>query len=222
MFGNRLKKRARHLGKWAKREGVTCFRVYEKDIPEIPLIVDRYDHAVCVSEFARRDDSRGGAWVDAMAAAIEGALEVDSEAIYWKQRARQRGSAQYQRIADTGERFPVAEGGHRFFVNLEDYLDTGLFLDHRQTRARVAAEAEGSDFLNLFAYTGAFTVYAATSGARSTTTVDLSNTYLDWTADNLALNGISGAQHRLERADVMRWLDEAPAGRWDLVVLDPP
>lgn len=222
MFRNRLRKRGRHLGRWARREGISCYRVYEKDIPEIPLVVDRYGDAACVSEFARRDDSRGDAWVTAMVAAIAEALEVAPDAIFWKQRARQRGPEQYQRLGDGGARFPVSEGGHQFLVNLADYLDTGLFLDHRETRARVGAEAKGTDFLNLFAYTGAFTVYAAAARARSTTTVDLSNTYLEWTADNLALNGIRGAEHRLERADVLAWLEEAPAGRWDLVVLDPP
>jgi 23S rRNA (cytosine1962-C5)-methyltransferase len=118
----------------------------------------------------------------------------------------------------------VEEQGLKFWVNLRDYLDTGLFLDHRLTRSRVCAEAAGKRFLNLFAYTGSFTVYAAAGGARSTTTVDLSNTYLDWAADNLALNGFRGAQHQLVRADAAPWIEEAGAQgeRFDLIVLDPP
>ena len=120
------------------------------------------------------------------------------------------------------ERFVVHEGGSRFWVNLSDYLDTGLFLDHRVMRGLVRAEASGKDVLNLFAYTGAFTVHAAAGGACGTVTVDMSRTYLDWARDNLALNGLGGPHHHLVQADALRWLDEAPASRWDLVVCDPP
>ncbi len=223
MLADRLKKRARHLKKWARRRGVSCYRLYDRDIPEIPLAIDWYEGRLHVAEYLRRGVERPASWAEAMAAAAAQALGVPSQAVWLKRRVRQRGRAQYDKVAALGQRFTVCEGGLRFLVNLGDYLDTGLFLDHRELRAMVAAEAHGKDVLNLFAYTGAFSVYAAAAGARSTTTVDLSNTYLGWAADNLALNGFPvGDRHRLLRADVLQWLGEAPAGRWDHVVVDPP
>jgi 23S rRNA (guanine2445-N2)-methyltransferase / 23S rRNA (guanine2069-N7)-methyltransferase len=143
-----------------------------------------------------------------------------------KQRRRQRGAAQYERHADAGEFLEVEEGGLRFLVNLTDYLDTGLFLDHRLTRAMIRDMAEGKRFLNLFAYTGSATVYAAAGGAASTMTVDLSGVYLDWAKRNMRANGfIEGRDHRFERGDVLHWVrDRAQrhAGAYDLIFLDPP
>lgn len=216
MFGNRLRKRARHLRKWARREGVTCFRVYDRDIPEIPLAVDIYEDHLHVSEFADCDP----AWTDAMVAVAQDALGVTGTA-HVKRRERQKGLQQYERVDDAGERVIVREGGYRFYVNLGDYLDTGLFLDHRLLRARVGAESAGKRVLNLFCYTGAFTVYAAGGGASSTVSVDLSNTYLRWARDNLQLNGLDG---ELRRADALALLDDPPRDLepFDLVVLDPP
>lgn len=220
MLANRLRKRARHLGLWAQRQGVTCYRVYDRDIPEIPLIVDWYDGRLYVARYERRREYPS-AWVQAMLAAAAGALGVPEDAVYLKERRRQRGSAQYERLDRTGERFIVREGRCRFWVNLRDYLDTGLFLDHRDTRVRVGHEAAGARFLNLFCYTGAFTVHAAVGGARETVSVDLSHTYLDWARDNLALNRVSGSAHALVREDVLVFLRHARPG-FDLAVLDPP
>ncbi len=225
MLRHRLTKNVRRLRKWAAREGVGCYRVYDRDIPEVPLAIDWYEGRLHVSEFARRGvDEADDAWIEAMVSASAAQLGVSPDDAFVKTRQRQKGLSQYERVGDEGERFVVSEGGHRFLVNLTDYLDTGLFLDHRVTRGLVEREAAGKRMLNLFAYTGAFSVYAAAGGARSTTTVDMSNTYLAWARDNLALNGFQGRDHRLERADVLAWLDD-PARRreqYDLVVVDPP
>jgi 23S rRNA (guanine2445-N2)-methyltransferase / 23S rRNA (guanine2069-N7)-methyltransferase len=220
MLANRLRKRARHLRRWAQRNGVTCYRVYDRDIPEIPLIVDWYDGRLYLARYERRRDYPP-AWVQAMVTAAATALDVPEHAVYLKERRRQRGAAQYERLDQSGERFAVREGECRLWVNLRDYLDTGLFLDHRDTRLRVGREAAGTRFLNLFCYTGAFTVHAAAGGARETVSVDLSHTYLDWARDNLALNGLAGPAHRLVREDVMVFLRQTRPG-FDLAVLDPP
>jgi 23S rRNA (guanine2445-N2)-methyltransferase / 23S rRNA (guanine2069-N7)-methyltransferase len=228
MLANRLRKRARHLRKWAQRAGVTCYRLYDRDIPEIPLIVDWYEGRLYVARYERRREVPP-AWVEAMLAAAATALDVPREAVYLKERRRQRGSAQYERLDRSDERFVVREGGCRLWVNLRDYLDTGLFLDHRDTRVRVGREAAGARFLNLFCYTGAFTVHAAVGGAIETVSVDLSRTYLDWAEDNLALNGCAGpehhqehhAKHHMVREDVFTFLRHARPG-FDLAVLDPP
>jgi 23S rRNA (guanine2445-N2)-methyltransferase / 23S rRNA (guanine2069-N7)-methyltransferase len=223
-FANRLRKRVRHLQRWAAREGVTCYRVYDADLPEFALAVDRYEQWVHVQEYAPPaavDPARARARLRAALGIIAEVLELPASHVFLKVRQRQRGRSQYERLRERGELTEVGEGGHRFLVNFTDYLDTGLFLDHRLTRARLADLAQGRDFLNLFAYTGTATVYAAKGGARSTTSVDLSRTYLDWAQRNLELNGIGGPRHRLERADCLSWLERAP-GRYGLVFLDPP
>lgn len=223
MLCNRVRKNQRHLRKWARRERVSCYRLYDRDIPEIPLAIDWYDGRLHVAEYARRDDTDRSDWVDAMARAVAAALEVTPDAVFIKHRRRQRGADQYQPVAGTGERFVVGEGGLRFYVNLSDYVDTGLFLDHRPLRARFGAEAKAARVLNLFCYTGAFTVYAAAGGARASLSVDLSNTYLAWAADNLELNDLAGDHHELRRADVLQYLDEPlPAEPFDLAIVDPP
>ncbi len=222
MLANRLRKRSRHLSKWARRTGVSCYRLYDCDIPEIPLVIDRYEGRVHVSVYAREGDAlRDDGWVDAMTAAISNALELPREDVFAKRRAGQPGATQYGKLGDDRATFTVTEAGLRFRVNLSDYVDTGLFLDHRETRVRVGREASGTRFLNLFCYTGAFTVHAAAGGAIATTSVDLSKTYLDWAAENLRLNGLDGAQHELVRADVLEFL-ERDTGPYDLAVLDPP
>lgn len=227
MLANRVAKNARHLARWAKREGVGCYRVYDCDIPELPLTIDRYDtsrgpHAA-VWLWEGSGPPRAREWVAAMCEAIAATLVIPMADLHLKVRARQEGKAQYERLAESGERLTVREDGIAFLVNLEDYLDTGLFLDHRALRRRVRLEARGRDVLNLFAYTGAFSVHAAVGGARSTTTIDMSATYLDWARDNFVANGL--APGKLVRADVLQWLVDANAAGvrdWDLVVLDPP
>ena len=217
MFGNRLDKNARHRRRWARRRDITCYRLYDRDIPEVPLALDWYEGRAVLSDYTSREEEDDD-WLEAMAAEVRRRLEP--AALYIKRRRRQRGADQYDKLDDRGERVAVSEGGHRFWVNLGDYLDTGLFLDHRQTRAMVAAEAAGARMLNLFAYTGSFTVYAAAAGAAATVSVDLSRTYTRWAADNLALNGIEG-DHRIVCADVFEYLEDS-AGVFDLVVVDPP
>ena len=225
MLANRLAKNVRHLAKWARREAVTCYRVYDCDIPELPLTVDRYlaeDGAHAVAWLWESKIERSRAWVRAMCQAIAGTLGVADERLHLKVRARQEGSAQYEKLQASGQRLKVEEGGLTFLVNFEDYLDTGLFLDHRPLRARVRAEAAGKDVLNLFAYTGAFSVHAAQGGARSTTTIDMSQTYLDWARDNFAVNRLLGDAHHFVRADILQWLDTPTGTRWDLAIVDPP
>jgi 23S rRNA G2069 N7-methylase RlmK/C1962 C5-methylase RlmI len=220
MLGNRVRKNARHLGKWARREGVTCWRVYDRDIPEIPLTVDRYDDALVINDYREFERDDADAWLDAAVAAVAGALEPGEVFVKHRERLAHHGAGQqYERQAERGAWRTVGEGGHRFRVNLSDYVDTGLFLDHRITRARVAAEPART-MLNLFGYTGAFSVYAGAAGMQ-TTTVDLSNTYLEWAGENLALNGLTG---ELVRDDVREFLAAARrrGRRWDVVVVDPP
>lgn len=226
MLINRVKKNRRHRRKWAKREGVSCYRLYDRDIPEIPMTIDDYEGRLYASLAPQEDlseleiDRVGQNWLEA----VRIALDVPQDYAFLKLRQRQKGSAQYTRVDQRGARFEVNEAGLKFWVNLSDYLDTGLFLDHRTTRDLVANEAKGTRFLNLFAYTGSFTVYAAAAAAMSTTTVDSTPTYLRWAADNLALNGLSAPHHELVRSDVGQFLQQARIDRaqFDLVVLDPP
>ena len=224
MLANRLRKNMRHLRKWARREDVSCFRVYDGDIPEHPVTVDWYEgRAVAWASLRRRDETPEAreAWVEAVRSELAEGLELAPEDLFLKDR---RPGGQYRKEGERRVEFPVREGGLEFLVNLSDYHDTGLFLDHRVTRARVRERARGCRFLNLFCYTGSFTVHAAAGGAAETTSVDLSAPYLEWTARNLALNGLEGPAHRLVQADVMAWLPRAAeeGRRFDLVVCDPP
>ena len=229
MFENRLRGNARHFRKWARARGLTAFRVYDRDIPEYPYAVDLYGDRVHLVEYPRRRALKAGGLEEQRSevlAAVTAVLEVSPEHIHVKTHLPQPwGRSQYGRVGQGSERLVVEEQGLKFWVNLGDYLDTGLFMDHRLTRARVRDEARGRSFLNLFCYTGAFTVYAAAGGASRTLSVDLSNTYLDWAEENLALNGLSDARHTLLRADAMAWVRDqrqSPEERFDLVVCDPP
>lgn len=226
-FRNRLSKNARHWGKWARRQGIACYRVYNRDLPQFPFAIDIYGDRAHLQEYDtgwQQTDDEYEAWVLEVAGIVTDVLDIEGEYLAFKRRQRQKGTAQYEKTGMAGESFVVDEGGHRFEVNLERYLDTGLFLDHRDTRRLVESMAGGTSFLNLFAYTGSFTVYAACGGARQSLTVDMSNTYQAWTERNFALNGLDSAHHRLLRADVLRWLEEAALGqeRYDLIVCDPP
>ena len=235
MFANRLRKNLQHLGKQARRQGVSCWRLYDADMPEYALAIDLYAGAgeeagqqwLFVQEYSPPDT------VDAVAAKRrrEEALSVlpevtgvSFEHIHLRVRRRQKGTNQYDKLGARGRQRVVEEGGLQFLVNFDDYLDTGLFLDHRLTRARVRDLAQGQRVLNLFCYTASVSVYAAAGGAVSTTSVDLSRTYLDWAARNLARNGHEGAQHQLVAADCLAWLaDQATRGpAYDLIFLDPP
>lgn len=222
-FRNRVAKNARNLGKWAKRERVTCYRVYDQDIPEVPITVDTYAGAIVVNDFrydfADKQERNGGdAWLDDMASAAASAL--DAKDVFVKRRERITDRAQqYSRTGEDNAFRDVEEGGHKFIVNLSDYLDTGLFLDHRLTRARAAKE-DAATMLNLFSYTCAFSVYCGAAGMQ-TTSVDMSTTYLDWGAANLNANRLDG---EIVQSDVREFLRDArrKGRRWDLVVVDPP
>ena len=223
MFANRLQKNLRQLGKWARRENIQCYRLYDADMPEYALAIDLYGDWVHVQEYAPPrsiDPEKAQARLYDALGAIPQALGVSRSKVVVKRRERQSGTRQYERQASQGEFLEVMEGGVKLLVNLTDYLDTGLFLDHRPIRLRIQREAAGKRFLNLYCYTATATVHAAKGGARSTTSVDLSKTYLDWARRNLALNGLSDRQ-RLEQADVMAWLEE-DRGEYDLIFIDPP
>jgi 23S rRNA (guanine2445-N2)-methyltransferase / 23S rRNA (guanine2069-N7)-methyltransferase len=239
MFGNRLTKNLKHLRRWATREGVHCYRLYDADLPEYAVAVDLYEDWAHVQEYSPPrtvDPVLARRRLKEIVAVVPEVLGIPAEQVVLKVRQPQRGAEQYQKLRDEGDYLEVEEGGLRFLVNLTDYLDTGLFLDHRVTRGLLRELAPGRRFLNLFAYTGSATVYAAAGGAASTTTVDLSLTYLDWARRNLALNGFSGPEHGFVRADCLEWLAQmsAPrgpagvasaanaAGSYDLIFLDAP
>ena len=223
MFANRLQKNLKQLSKWAKREGVECYRVYDADMPEYSMAIDLYHDWVHVQEYAAPksiDPEKASARLFDALAAIPQALNIDKSRVVIKRRERQSGTKQYERQSAQGKFTEVNEGGVKLLVNLTDYLDTGLFLDHRPMRLRIQKEAAGKRFLNLFCYTATASVHAAKGGARSTTSVDLSKTYLDWARRNLSLNGFSD-KNRLEQGDVMAWL-EASRDEYDLIFIDPP
>jgi 23S rRNA G2069 N7-methylase RlmK/C1962 C5-methylase RlmI len=241
MLYNRLTKRFRHLKKWARRIGTDAFRLYDRDIPEIPLVLDRYGEGVSGALYERpyeKDETEEQRWLHAMTEATAAALEIPISQVFLKQRQRQRGATQYDKLRDRHFTQDVHEGGLSFRVNLSDYLDTGLFLDTRKMRTLIRAEAGGKKVLNLFCYTAAFSVYAAAGGATEVDSVDLSNTYLDWAVVNFALNHLEARTpdavlahahrnlppFRLIRAEVLRFLSEAAQARrsWDLIILDPP
>lgn len=225
-ISNRLRKNRKRLRKWAERNRIEAYRLYDADIPEFSAAIDIYGHRVHVQEYeAPRsiDPDKARERFDDLLAVLPDVLDVEREDVVVKVRRRQRGTAQYDRRADTGQRFQVREGELRFLVNLDDYLDTGLFLDHRPMRRRIASEAAGKSFLNLFCYTGAVTVAAAAGGAANSLSVDMSNTYLDWAEDNFVLNELDPECHRLLRSDCLAWLgDERIDTRFDVVFLDPP
>ena len=226
-FINRLGKNIKHQLKWAKRHGLEAWRIYDKDIPQFPFAVDVYGEHIHLQEYDTgwlMHPKEYRQWLADVCEAVQFVTGFPAQNIHLKQRARQKGTAQYEKTGTSGEDFIVCEHGRRFWVNLDKYLDTGLFLDHRNTRKKVGDTAAGKRFLNLFSYTGSFTVYAATGGAISSETVDLSNTYLDWAKRNFELNGMDLAAHRIVRADVFQYLDEAAqqSKQFDLIVLDPP
>lgn len=221
-FKNRLRKNQRHFGKWARRRGIGAYRIYDHDIPEVPAIVERVGNAAVVWLVPRfTDDEMLGVPIEQ---AVMEVLELSSNDLFVKRRTRQEGGDQYNRITEKSVNRVVEEGNLKFHVNLSDYLDTGLFLDQRNHRQRIGEMSEGKSILNLFAYTGSFSVYGAAGGAASTTTVDLSNTYLQWAERNFEINGLRGPEHRFVRNDVFEYLREAWAEdhRFDIIICDPP
>jgi 23S rRNA (guanine2445-N2)-methyltransferase / 23S rRNA (guanine2069-N7)-methyltransferase len=230
-FANRIRKNRRRFENWARRHDVTCYRVYDADLPDYAFAIDVYhgdrETWICAQEYAPPKTVAAASAErrrEAVRHLLPSLFEVPPANVSIKVRERQRGGGQYEKRADTGVFHEVREGGCRFLVNFTDYLDTGLFLDHRPLRARIAREAQGARFLNLFAYTATATVHAARGGAVASVSVDLSNTYLDWAQRNLRLNDLDPARHRLVRAECRAWLARAAkqADRFDLVLLDPP
>ncbi len=227
-FRHRLVRMARHWHKWARRQDISCYRLYDRDISNIPLAIDWYEGRLHVAEFAKttgRPRPSQSRWIEFMIATAADALDVPMTSVFVKRRERMPGRQQYSRQDSVGQCFNVQESGLTFRVNLSDYLDTGLFLDHRQTRGMIREQSQGKRFLNLFGYTGAFSVYAAAGGAESTTTVDLSNTYLDWARENMRLNGLGGAVHEFVRDDATAYLHfraKRHGEPFDLAVVDPP
>ena len=238
MLGNRLRKRHDQLRKWAARAGIEAFRLYERDIPEFPLVIDWYaGDVVAWLQPRTRDDTseKADEHRQRCEREIREGLGLPAERLFLKVRRRQRHrregagegdlAGQYERTGEANAVRVVGEQGLKFEVNLSDYLDTGLFLDHRVTRDLVRQRAQGKRVLNLFAYTGSFTCYALAGGAVATTTVDLSNTYQAWTERNMRLNGFETSRdHRLIQADCVEWLARGPrkGERYDIVVCDPP
>jgi len=227
MFRNRLTKVFRHIGKQAKKTQVTCYRVYDHDLPEFPLCIEFYDNKLYIAEYKRRHnmtEEEHDEWMERTVDVICEVLQVAQEDIFLKLRQRKPGRlGQYQKFDEVQHEFIVEENGLKFIVNLSDYLDTGLFLDHRLTRERVRKEACDKKVLNLFAYTGSFSVYAAAGGADEVVTVDLSKTYLTWAERNIRLNGFSDdCKYKFIHADVLQYLKKLPVAYFDLIIMDPP
>ncbi|HCI5730854.1 TPA: bifunctional 23S rRNA (guanine(2069)-N(7))-methyltransferase RlmK/23S rRNA (guanine(2445)-N(2))-methyltransferase RlmL [Klebsiella variicola subsp. variicola] len=223
-FANRLRKNLKKFEKWARQEGIECYRLYDADLPEYNVAIDRYGDWVVVQEYAPPktvDAHKARQRLFDIIAATIAVLEIAPNKLVLKTRERQKGKNQYQKMAEKGDFIEVQEYNARLWVNLTDYLDTGLFLDHRIARRMLGQMSKGKDFLNLFSYTGSASVHAGLGGARSTTTVDMSRTYLEWAERNLRLNGLTGRAHRLMQADVLGWLRESTE-QFDLIFIDPP
>ncbi|MEE2641202.1 MAG: class I SAM-dependent methyltransferase, partial [Planctomycetota bacterium] len=225
LFASRLRKRVRHLRRWPQR-GISCFRLYEKDIPEIPLVVDNYENRLHIVEYERpnaHDLAEHATWQELMCRTAAGVLQIDISDVFLKAKNRQLRKSQHEKVASDKREITVHEGGLQFLVNLSDYVDTGLFLDHRLTRDRFRAEASGKRVLNLFGYTGAFSVYAADGGAASVVHVDASNTYVDWARRNMSINRFHGPAYRFRTCDVNDFFEEVPEKPvFDLAIVDPP
>ncbi|HDR1920876.1 TPA: bifunctional 23S rRNA (guanine(2069)-N(7))-methyltransferase RlmK/23S rRNA (guanine(2445)-N(2))-methyltransferase RlmL [Pasteurella multocida] len=223
-FANRLQKNSKKIEKWARQQGINAYRLYDADLPEYNLAVDRYDDHIVVQEYAAPkniDENKARQrLLDAVTATLQ-VTGVETNKLILKVRQKQKGTNQYEKLANKGDYFYVNEYGAKLWVNLTDYLDTGLFLDHRLTRKMLGEMAKGKDVLNLFAYTGSATVHMALGGAKSTTTVDMSNTYLNWAEQNLLLNDLEGKQHKLIQADCLQWLARCDR-QFDLIFVDPP
>ncbi|MEF1282430.1 bifunctional 23S rRNA (guanine(2069)-N(7))-methyltransferase RlmK/23S rRNA (guanine(2445)-N(2))-methyltransferase RlmL [Vibrio sp. M250220] len=223
-FSNRLKKNIAKIGKWARKEKLDCYRVYDADLPDYNVAIDVYLDQLVIQEYAAPKDIPEEKAKRRLTDIIRATIQVTgtpANKVVLKVREKQKGRAQYQKLSQQSETLVVNEYGVKLSVNLHDYLDTGLFLDHKITRRKLGEMAQGKDFLNLFAYTGSGTVHAACGGANSTTTVDMSNTYLEWAKENMKLNGQVGRQHRFEQADCLQWLEKSTA-QFDLIFIDPP
>lgn len=225
-FKNCLRNNYRHLRKFAKRTHTDCFRLYDRDIPQYPLAIDYYAGRFCIHYFSRvhDDEEPSPQLMEETENTLHSLFKSSSDSFYWRTRTRRRKLEQYEKNANSKEFFTVHEYGVQFRINLLDYLDTGLFLDHRETRHLVASCAKGKRLLNLFAYTCSFSVHAAYSGALFTKSVDMSNTYTAWGRENFLLNGLSHKANEIVRADCLTFLKEEvkKGAQYDLIVIDPP
>ena len=255
MFGNRLTKVFRHLGRQAKRLHVSCYRIYDHDLPEFPFCIEIYEDKLYVAEYKRHHGLTGEQYDDWIGKSIEvmsEVIHVEPADIFLKQRKVKSGRTdQYKKTAEVKNEFVVHENNLKFIVNLSDYLDTGLFLDHRVTREIIKKESGAKKVLNLFCYTGSFSVYAAAGGASEVVSVDLSKTYLNWTERNMQLNGFVNSspyttadavdpgplatneagggtrlgdrrEYQYVHADVLKYVETLPSDYFDIVILDPP
>lgn len=228
MFENRLLKVYKHKSKLARRQNIACYRVYDHDMPEFPFCIELYEDKIYLAEYLRHHgmkDEEHEVWLDACIALIGKLLEVPVSKIYVRQRKKMshRTEDQYEKLNEQKDFFTVEENGLKFLVNLTDYLDTGLFLDHRVTRQMVRAESKDKRVLNLFCYTGSFSVYAAAGDAAAVTSVDLSKTYLQWAEDNFVINRFKDkTRYHFVHADVKQWLKTLQPNGFDLVIMDPP
>ncbi|MFL2530888.1 MAG: bifunctional 23S rRNA (guanine(2069)-N(7))-methyltransferase RlmK/23S rRNA (guanine(2445)-N(2))-methyltransferase RlmL [Porticoccaceae bacterium] len=225
MLFNRLQKNQKRLKGWLKKSAISCYRLYDADIPEYAAAIDIYEQRIYVQEYAAPSTIEAHVAkkrFDTIKRAVKEFAGDRFEKVYYKERRRQKGDSQYQRLNDeSSESIVVNEGRARFEVNLSDYLDTGLFLDHRPVRAMLGELCQGKSLLNLFCYTASATVQAALAGAKSSLSIDMSNTYLDWAQRNFELNSLSSAKHQLLRADCLKWLEE-DSQSFDVIFLDPP
>lgn len=227
MFENRLRKVYKHIGKLARKQEIACYRIYDHDLPEFPFAIDVYKDIVHAAEYKRKhgmEDEEHEAWLQACKETIAKVLKMPVDSIFMKVRQRKAGrQGQYEKFGEEKVERIVPEGGLNFIINLTDYLDTGLFLDHRITRNMVREESKGKRVLNLFCYTGSFSVYAAHGGAASVTSVDLSKTYINWAKRNMQYNKLYNEdKHEFVNADVMEVIKELPADTFDIIVCDPP
>ncbi|MGZ3632860.1 MAG: class I SAM-dependent methyltransferase [Parachlamydiaceae bacterium] len=225
-FVNCIRKNYRHIRKWAKRTMTNAFRIYDREVPRYPLAIDFYAGRYCIHYYSPKRDhlEPSEELVEETNHALQKLLGAQRHEIFWRVRAKNKETRQYEKVASSKHFFYVFEYGVKFKVNLEDYLDTGLFLDHRETRRLVALQCKGKRLLNLFAYTCSFSVHAAMQGALFTKSVDLSNTYTLWGEDNFILNDLSLKSNRVIRADCLKYLDEerVSAEKYDVIVIDPP
>ncbi len=225
-FENRLAKVYKHIGKIARKQQLACFRVYDVDLPEFPFIIDVYKDLVYVAEYKSKhklSEEEYEGWLTTSLEIIQKVFGVEKENVFLKLRERQKGEQQYSKLKQEKKELIVDENGLSFIVNLSDYLDTGLFLDHRLTRKMVKEMSDGKRVLNLFAYTGSFSVYAASGNAQKVTTVDLSKTYINWAKRNLTYNKLyDDTKHEFIQEDVLQYLKTIPLASYDLIILDPP
>lgn len=220
-LANRLRKNYRHLRKWARRTETDCFRIYDGEIKQYPLAIDFYAGRFCVHYFSPDKEEPPKELVDEIEGILAALFEAGPERIYWRTRIKREKAEQYEKADRSREFFTALEYGAAFQINLKDYLDTGLFLDHRETRQMIAKLSKDKRVLNLFAYTCSFSVHAALAGASYTKSVDMSNTYLDWGRDNFILNSLSLKNNPLVRADCLKFLDEERE-KYDIIIIDPP